>query len=132
MLHRVRRALGALLDVDPLAPRRVRLDRRAAARDRKLLLRSLTRTQRAQFERWNGFVVRGRSGQYYRITYGTVANVEVLDERGAVCGRLCAGPTGVSIPAVMLAQKLMLETREAEFLRVAARGPGTSFFPFSP
>jgi hypothetical protein len=30
------------------------------------------------------------------------------------------------IPAVMLAQKLMLETQESEFLRIAAGGPGTT------
>jgi hypothetical protein len=32
----------------------------------------------------------------------------------------------VPIPAVVLAQKLMLETQESEFLSIAARGPGTT------
>lgn len=101
-------------------------NRGARERSRQLLLRCLTAAQRAEFERTRAFKVRGKSGQQYRITYGPTANVEVITPSGAVCRRLCAGPVDVPIPALMLAQKLMLETREAEFVRIAERGPGTT------
>jgi hypothetical protein len=99
-----------------------------AAYDRslRLLVRCLSKAQRDEFERSRSFTVRGRSGQPYRITYGTTSNVEVVTRSGKVVSRLCAGPTGLPTPAVMLAQKLMLETAESEFLRIAAQGPGTT------
>ena len=98
----------------------------AYARSLNLLVRCLTPAQREEFARSNAFKVRGESGQQYRITYATTANIEVLGQSGIVGGQLCAGPVGVPIPAVMLAQKLMLETQESEFLRIAAQGPGTT------
>lgn len=97
-------------------------DRRARQRSLDLLLKCLTPAQRAEFERTSAFKVRGsKSGQQYRITYATTANIEVIEPPGTVVRRLCAGPVGVPIPAVMLAQKLMLEADEPEFLRIAAR-----------
>ena len=101
-------------------------DRRACERALDLLVHYLTPAQRAEFARSSTFKVRGQSGRQYRITYGTTSNVEVLGPSGRVCQRVCALPAGdLPIPTVMLAQKLMLETREAEFLRIAAQGPGT-------
>lgn len=97
--------------------------RHASERSRQLLLSCLNPTQRAEFERTRAFRVRGQSGQWYRIGYGTIANIEVLGERGELRSRLCARPNELPTPAVMLAQKLMLETREAEFLRIAASQP---------
>jgi hypothetical protein len=107
-------------------PRRAEVDasarRLSAERARALLLACLTPAQRAEFERTRAFAVRGgKSGQRYRIAFGTMANIEVLDERGIVRYRLCAGPLDLPVPSVMLAQKLMLENSEADFLRVAAR-----------
>jgi hypothetical protein len=96
-------------------------DRRARERSLNLLVRCLTPAQRTEFERTSAFKVRGKSGQQYRITYATTANIEVLSQSGMVVSRLCAGPLGVPISAVMLAQKLMLEAQESEFLRIAAR-----------
>ena len=100
--------------------------RGAEGRSLDLLMRCLTREQRAEFERFRTFTVRGKSGRLYRITYATTANVEVVMATGEVLSRLCAGPAGVPTPAVMLAQKLMLETAEQEFIRIAAQGPGTT------
>lgn len=93
--------------------------RRSHERSLNLLVRYLTPAQRAEFERTNTFKVQGKSGQRYRITYGKSANIEVLTPSGMTVKRLCAGPVDVPAPAVMLAQKLMLETQEAEFLRIA-------------
>lgn len=97
--------------------------RRAYRRSLELLLERLSPSQRTDFLRWRYFVVRGESGQRYRVTYGMNGNIEVLTPLGVVDHRLCAGPSGVPIPGVLLAQKLMLETQEAEFLRIAARQP---------
>ena len=93
--------------------------RRAHERSLNLLVRCLTPAQRAEFKASNAFKVRGESGQRYRITYGTTANVEVLSQSGRVVRQLCAGPLDVPTPALMLAQKLMLETEESAFLRIA-------------
>jgi hypothetical protein len=121
----VRDGLEHILAVEPFAEMGLFEDRRAHKRSMKLLVRCLTPAQRAEFARSNAFTVRGQSGKQYRITYATTGNVEVLGKSGIVTRRLCAGPVGVPTPAVMLAQKLMLETRESEFLRIAADGPGT-------
>lgn len=104
-------------------------ERQAAERSRELLVACLTPAQRAEFARRHAFTVRGSSGKRYRIAFGTTANVEVLGERGEVEHRLCAGPTRLSTCAVMLAQKLMLESRESEFLRIAVRHPAIGQFP---
>lgn len=129
MLRYVRSGLARMRAMQRLAEVNLFEERSAHERALRLLLRCLTPAQRADFERTKSFKVRGRSGRYYRITYGTIANVEVLPPAGTIARRLCAGPTGVPIPAVMLAQKLMLETQEAEFLRIAAQGSGTTWAP---
>lgn len=95
----------------------------AAERSHLLLLACLTPAQRREFERTRGFTVCGASGRLYRIGFGTVANIDVVGASGQVLYRLCAKPDDVPTPAVMLSQKLMLETREAEFLRIAVRHP---------
>jgi hypothetical protein len=102
-------------------------DARAHQRAMDLLLAHLTEAQRAEFARARAFVVRSASGQRYRINYGTTSNIEVLAPDGEVEHRLCAGPVGVPTPSVLLAQKLMLETHEAEFLRIAVMHPSASF-----
>jgi hypothetical protein len=96
-------------------------ERHASQRALTLLRRCLDESQRAEFERTRGFVVRSPSGRRYRITYGTTANIDLVGEGGEILCRLCARPLDVPAPAVMLAQKLMLESEEAEFLRLAAR-----------
>ncbi|HEX7054315.1 MAG TPA: hypothetical protein VF211_10345 [Burkholderiales bacterium] len=121
------RALGRVLRRAAEARRRIALgagaQRYAAHRSHELLLACLSPAQRLEFERTRAFTVRGESGRRYRIGFGTVANIEVLDERGELLYRLCAKPADLPTPAVMLAQKLMLESRETEFLRIAARHP---------
>jgi hypothetical protein len=132
MVRYLRDRLERYLAVGRFAEMGLFEDRRARERSLSLLVRCLSPLQRAEFQRTNAFTVRGRSGQRYRITYATTANVEALGPQGTVERRLCAGPMGVPIPSVMLAQKLMLETAEAEFLRIAARGTGTTPAPDFP
>ncbi len=122
----VRDGLERTLAVEPFMDAGPLPDRRASERALDLLVRCLTPAQRSEFARSSSFKVRGQSGQQYRITYATTSNVEVLSPSGTVSRRLCALPAGdLPIPAVMLAQKLMLETRESEFLRIASGGQGT-------
>lgn len=101
-------------------------DRQAYRRSRELLLECLSPSQRGEFERRGAFTVCGQSGRRYRIAYGTGMNIEVLGPGGEVEYRLCAAPADVPTPAVMLAQKLMLEAQEAEFLRIAIKHPAAS------
>jgi hypothetical protein len=121
----VRQGLERALAAPRLAEIGLFEDRRARERSLNLLVRCLTRAQRAEFECSQAFKVRGKTGQEYRITYAASANIEVLTQSGMVSHRLCAGPVGVPVPAVMLAQKLMLETQEHEILRIA-RDSGTT------
>lgn len=100
-------------------------ERSAAARARALaLLRShLTPAQRQTFATNKWFVVEGgRSKAKYRIrSHACAGNIEILDgER--VTHRLC-GHCDSSIPLgdQLLAQKLMLELDEDEFLKLANR-----------
>ena len=97
--------------------------RDAAKRSRRLLMARLTPEQRAEFESAQCFTVEGASGRLYRVVFGTAINIEVLGEQGAVLYRLCAGPEHLPACSVMLAQKVMLETREEDFLRIAIRHP---------
>ncbi|HLS85784.1 MAG TPA: hypothetical protein VK043_05760 [Burkholderiales bacterium] len=100
-------------------------DRHAYRRARTLLRRHLSPAQRREYERYGAFTVVGPSGRRYRIGYGACINIEVLSRAGTVEYRLCAGPSGVPIPAVMLAQKLMLEAQEAAFLQIAIKHPAS-------
>lgn len=118
-------SLAGALDGPRRAGRRSRVGQHAAAeRSADLLVSCLSAAQRAEFQRTRAFTVRGPSGRRYRIGFGTMANIEVLGKSGEVDYRLCAGPVELPTHAVMLAQKLMLESCEAEFLRIAARHPG--------
>jgi hypothetical protein len=119
----LRNALERLLAAERFAELGPFEDRRAHERSLNLLERCLTPAQRAQFAHSEAFEVRGESGQRYRIIYGKNVNIEVLGSSGMVVRRLCGGPVDVPTPAVMLAQKLMLETQEAEFLRIARTIP---------
>jgi hypothetical protein len=100
-------------------------DREGVRRAREFLFAQLTPEQRSELERRRAFTVRGESGRLYRIGVGFVANIEALDDAGRTQYRLCACPRRLPTWGVMLAQKLMLEGREAEFLRLAVRHPAT-------
>ena len=117
----MRRTERRLARAEFLLARRGLVDRTTIERHLWLLLRHLSAAQRAEFARYRHFTVRGASGRSYRICYGTIANIHVPASGLEGEHRLCAGPDNLPAPAVMLAQKLMLETREAEFLRVAIK-----------
>ena len=101
--------------------------RAAAERANDLLLAHLSPEQRATFDRNKWFVVEGGSSKRkYRIRHNggsLVANIDVLDG-DRVVHRLCAHiDPRVRTPHSdsLLAQKVMLELAEDEFLRLANR-----------
>jgi hypothetical protein len=95
------------------------------ARGRNLLRDWLTAEQRRQFDTFGYFDVIGSiSGKQDRIHFGLSANVQELGNDGRPRMGWCFVPTGDLVPAdVMLAQKIALETSEAEALLVAKRFP---------
>lgn len=102
--------------------------RRQAAKDRarELLVEHLTPQQRETFDANGWFVVEGgRSKTQYRIraVESMVANVDVLNKAGSRTHRLCAHVQIGTVPLgdQLLAQKVMIELAEDDFLRVANR-----------
>jgi hypothetical protein len=96
---------------------------RAAAQGRALeLLRShLSETQREEFERSRSFVAVAASGRRYRIRAATTFNVCDEGQRDEYCMQFRSDPDcrGIPVEDLMLAQKLLLECDESQFLRIA-------------
>ena len=98
--------------------------REAATRSKEWLLEHLTDEQRADFESKKYFVVKGqKSGNSYRInTIASQMNIRLMPQDGAHGGRnLCVVSKDKNIPILdqVLMQKLMIETKEDEFLELA-------------
>lgn len=97
----------------------------AAQRAEELLIEHLTPEQQKQYKDNKWFVIEGgKTKQKYRIRAGTlVANVDVLNDTGRAQHRLCAHARPGSVPMgdQLLAQKIILETDEDAFLRIANR-----------
>ena len=92
----------------------------ADARANELLEAYLTDEQRRQLRELDAFIVDLKSKQY-RIRRGWAGNVDEIKD-GMVVARHCIHPISrVPYGDHMLAQKLMLENNEAEFLRIANR-----------
>jgi hypothetical protein len=96
-----------------------RLDARARARE--LLREHLSETQREQFERAGSFIVVAQSGRRYRIRTATTSNVRDETEGADYCMQFRSDPQCLSIPLedLLLAQKVLLECDEPQFLRIA-------------
>jgi len=96
---------------------------RAEKRAEELLLMCLPEHLREQYLKHGYFDVNTPRSRY-RINRGFTQNVELLDKDGRPMKRLCIHPE-IRVPNAdnMLAQKLMLETNEAEFLRLANSWP---------
>lgn len=100
---------------------RAELQRLASGRARVLLLSLLDDVQAAEYEAHGQFHVIGSvSGNRYLIMRGRAQNVFRLNDAGERVVELC-GHVGECVPDEdnILAQKFMIETDEAEFLRVA-------------
>lgn len=91
----------------------------AENRARELLLRHLDREQKNDYENDKFFIVVARSRRRYRIeTRGYSANILRIDDREVFC---IHGDSSLPMSDHFLAQKLMIEFDEEEFLRIANR-----------
>ena len=100
---------------------RVRIAREAEARAAELLKANLNESQAREFESEQAFTVISKDGERrYKVTRGWQHNVIKLDAHGKRLATLCAHPVhAVPESDNMLAQKLMLEHAEEEFLKIA-------------
>ena len=103
--------------------------RRFGAQERacELLREHLDDAQREEFDRSGSFVVVGQSGRRYRVRSQRTFNVRDETDCNDYCMQFRSDPQCRSIPLedLMLAQKLLLECDEPEFLRVANRRSAT-------
>lgn len=92
----------------------------AVAKAEVLLTEHLNAAQRDEYQRLKSFLVEAPSGRTYRIRKGWSGNVELLNDEDEAIMRFCIHPS-VSCPDQdnMLAQKLLLETDEDAFTRIA-------------
>ena len=108
---------------EPAQPNNAHQDNRldARARARELLREHLNEAQREQYERAGSFMVVAQSGRRYRIRTATTSNVRDETEGADYCMQFRSDPQCLSIPLedLMLAQKLLLECDEPQFLRIA-------------
>jgi hypothetical protein len=95
--------------------------KRARKRARKLLWANLAPDQRRELRRKGRFHVTGSKGNVYRIASSVPFNVRLAGEakRSRIFFCLEAEDPDLPMEDIMLAQKLLLETDEGEFLRLA-------------
>jgi len=93
----------------------------ARVRAEALLRDCLTAEQAAQLLHADAFELLTASGRRYRVRRGRAGNVERLELTGHPTRRYCLHPADAAVPEadVMLAQKLLLESDEDAFLRIA-------------
>jgi hypothetical protein len=90
-------------------------------RSQYLLRQWLSPDQAEQYDKSKRFVVVGSdTGTRYRISRGTIMNIEELAAEGYVTRRWCFAPEGtLATGDVMLAQKIALERFELDALAIA-------------
>lgn len=95
----------------------------AEARGYLMLDSCLAPDQRRDLAEKGRFYLHTASGKKYRIDRGTHGNVKLVDETDRELVQYCIQPPNVPVPDAMLAQKLLLETDEETFLKVANARP---------
>jgi hypothetical protein len=99
-------------------------ERAAEVRAEALLLELLDDEQQAQWRRQQTVDVRGcRSGKLYRLQRRRIGNVIERAGDRAVASYCIHHPASIPLEDQVAAQKLLLETNEDEFLRIANRTP---------
>ncbi len=97
---------------------------RANWRAEELLTRNLSRYQRESYEEHGRFKVKTHRGHYYWIGKAKVQNVLRVNRRGTPMRVYCLRIRDrVPLGDTLLAQKLLLETDEDQFLEVAFQWP---------
>lgn len=96
----------------------------ADKRAEELLVAALDAEQKAEYAKDKTFCVRTRTGRRYRIRRAWSGHVARLGDCGREVERLCAHPSNrVPLPDNMLIAKLMLDTDEDRFRKVANISP---------
>lgn len=117
------RAKRARLDAEvaELRRRQEEEQKTADARAEELLLSALDEEQKAEYRKDKSFHVRNpKSGRRYRIRRAWSGHVERIGDHGRPVERLCAHPrVQVPLPDNQLIAKLMIETDEDQFRRLA-------------
>ena len=95
----------------------------AEAKAEQLLVALLSLSQRAELEKdRTSSLIGGKTKRRRRVAAGqTHGNGKEVDENGKIVASLCCQPENVPTWDANLAQKLMLERCEDEFLRIANR-----------
>ena len=95
----------------------------AELKGRQLMLENLTPEQKQQYDRFGYFEVIGsKTGKRYRICHATSRNVYEIVKQNQLGAGHCFVPSGTLVAEdCMVAQKIMLENREDEALRMAVR-----------
>jgi len=107
----------------------------AEAKARALLLSFLDFDQKEKFEKDRSFVMVGKSGRRFRINWGRVGNIELLQAEGEVWQeRYCVHPIDGTLPTpdVMLGQMLALAHDDEATLRIANLSGRNPEFPNIP
>jgi len=99
--------------------RRQEADVARAAKARELLASCLDEHQSAEFALRGQFHVTARSGRRYCIKQGRAGNVTSPDTQGHTINYCIHDLVGLPAEDTMLAQKLMIELEEEDFLRIA-------------
>lgn len=114
---RVEHERNKRLEAERLTLQRERDEARARARE--LLMMVLSQEQRAEYEEKKQFRLYTQSGKCYLVKRGRSGNVTLIENDKEV-ERYCIHPPDmVPDEDTLVAQKLLLETNEAEFLKIA-------------
>lgn len=102
--------------------RRRELVQVAESKARQLLYEFLDDTQKEMLEKYEYFLVLGKSGKLYRLRPGRVGNIDQIGLDGCVETRWCVHPD-TKLPSCddLVAQLLHLRTDDEKLLRVANR-----------
>jgi hypothetical protein len=96
----------------------------AEERARELLLSVLDDENKERYEKSSHIIVKGRSGKSYKIKCGRVHNIYELDQHGREVMQYCVHVINpVPNHDNVLAQKLLIETDEDHFQRLANKTP---------
>jgi roadblock/LC7 domain-containing protein len=88
---------------------------------KRLLYSMLTDYQKRMYRKHKYFHVVSETGKKYRLKHGDTMNVYLIED-GKPVKKYCIHPTNVPVEDTLLAQKLMLETDEKAFLKIANKG----------
>lgn len=88
---------------------------------KRLLYSMLTDYQKRMYRKHRYFHVISQTGKKYRLKHGDTMNVYLIEGDKPV-KKYCIHPTNVPVEDTLLAQKLLLETDEKAFLKIANKG----------